>query len=282
MRTSIRAFVVVSLGVLLLSSCSTSKPTPTPTPTPSKTASPTPTAIAPRSVLFYFVGDTPSGFRLFSETHQVTGKDLLDTSMGLLLAGKVQPLDSNYSNIWGHGTTLISVKVSAGTVFVDFHLGKLNVGSEAESRAIDQLLWTAAGIDTSVTGIQLLVDGAKVESLAGHVDTRSVIKMGKSYDVLSALQISSINEGQVVANPVVISGMACTFEANVAWVLFKDSTSVKSGSTTAAIACPDRSAWKVDLGTLTAGSYRFVVKDFSAKDGSLVAQDDKNFVVKNS
>ena len=73
---------------------------------------------------------------------------------------------------------------------------------------------------------------------------------------------------------------ACTFEANVVWTLLKDRKVIEEGFTTAAAACPDRSAWKVSLPELKPGEYVFEAKEFSAEDGSLFALDDKKFVIK--
>ena len=111
------------------------------------------------------------------------------------------------------------------------------------------------------------------------MDASKKIMKQKSYEVLNALQISSFAQGDTVSNPVIISGEACTFEANVLWTLRKDDKLLKSEPTTAKSACPDRSTWSVELGNLAPGNYSFTVEEFSAKDGSLSARDDKSFIV---
>ena len=162
---------------------------------------------------------------------------------------------------------------------VDLHLGILNVGSEAELRAIDEIFWTIASFDPQITQMNLLVDGKKTDSLAGHVDASKTFTLQPAFDVLSPLQISSIREGESLTNPITISGEACTFEANVVWKLSKDGVLLKSGAETAQEACPTRSKWTLKLGELARGSYQLSVVDYSAKDGSLIAQDTKNFKV---
>ena len=82
-----------------------------------------------------------------------------------------------------------------------------------------------------------------------------------------------------MTSPVVVTGMACTFEANVSWELLQNKKTIDSGATTAALACPDRSAWKIDLGELAPGKYTIRVFDLSAEDGSVVSEDDKDFTV---
>ena len=271
-------FSIIALATLIvISGCSSTTPR-TVDPTPS----PMPTAMRVRSVSMYFVGDTPTGFKLFSEKYSLRGDyDLVTLALDELISGKAQPADKDYANLWGTGTSLNAYTLDGSIGVIDLKMGKLNVGAEAESRAIDQLLWTASGIDENIDGIRLLVDGEPIESLAGHVDATSVIKRQETYQVLSNLQISSFREGAVLKNPVNIWGQACTFEANVVWTLRKDGKVLKKAPTTAASACPDRSSWNVELGLLGVGSYSFTVQDFSAEDGSLSAQDNKNFTVTN-
>lgn len=260
---------------IALSGCSTtSAPAPEPTPIP------TPTRVPMKTVEMFYVGDTPTGFKLFSEKYsfQVAG-DLASEALARLISGRAKPIDPDYGNLWGSGTSLNVYTRDGATGIIDLKMGKLNVGAEAESRAIDQLLWTVSGIDPTITGILLLVDGQPIESLAGHVDASKKIMKQMSYEVLSNLQISSFAQGEILSTPVVISGEACTFEANVLWTLRKDDKVIKSEPTTAKSACPDRSTWSVTLGNLTPGNYSFTVEDFSAKDGSLSSRDDKTFTV---
>jgi hypothetical protein len=262
---------------LAISGCTSSTGrTPTPTPTPTATITPMPM----QEVKMYYVGDTPTGFKLFSENYSFQSSgDLVTEALSRLISGRAQPVDADYANLWGSGTSLNVFTKDGATGVIDLKMGKLNVGAEAESRAIDQLLWTAAGADPSITEILLLVDGERIESLAGHVDATRPIVKGNAYEVLNSLQISSILDAATLVSPVVISGEACTFEANVVWTLRKEGVVVKSAPTTAESACPDRGAWEVQLGELEAGNYSFIVEDFSAEDGSLSARDDKNFSI---
>jgi hypothetical protein len=260
---------------MAITGCSSQTRTATPSPTSTTIIEPVQT-----SNIFY-VGDTPSGFKLFSESYPVSGSDKnsLTHLISDLVSGKAQPLDPDYSNLWGTDTSLLSIKLVASLATVDLHLGKLNVGSEAEMRAIDQIFWTIARFNSTVTMMNLLVDGSKVESLAGHVDATNTFLLEPAFDVLNALQISSIHEGEKLVAPLIVTGEACTFEANVAWKLFQDAIVVKTGAVTAAEACPTRSKWTLNLGQLAPGNYKLLVQDFSAKDGAMIAEDSKNFEV---
>jgi hypothetical protein len=56
-------------------------------------------------VNFFFVSDTPRGFKLFSETQnfQVKEGDLNLQVISDLVSGAVVPFDPQYSNLWGNG-----------------------------------------------------------------------------------------------------------------------------------------------------------------------------------
>ena len=271
------AVVLIVATTLVLTSCGTKVPAPTATPTPSTSLTPAPKHFAQ----IFYVGDTPTGFKLFSENYPVadSGIPALAKLIGDLLNGTAKPRDPDYFNLWGNGSLLNSIKIVGSLVTVDLHIGKLNVGSEAEMRAIDEIFWSIAKFIPKITRMVLLVDGKKVESLAGHVDATKTFILEPTYDVLNAVQITSLHEGEKVVSPLTVSGEACTFEANVAWELSKSGAMVKSGAVTAKEDCPTRSKWTLNLGILSPGTYQLRAKDFSAKDGSLVAQDSKNFEV---
>lgn len=239
------------------------------------------TQVSNQTTEVYFVGDTAAGLRIFSEIREfpTSGGDWASELVGDLISGQLQPLDSDYVNLWDRSNRFLSLKVEGPLATLDLSLGKLNVGSEGEARAIDQLVWTITGIFPAVEQVRFLVDGKTIESFAGHVDTTAAFQRGNEYETLSAIQIESLNEGAELENPVKVEGSACTFEANVAWTLLRGEEVIAEGSTTAQEACPSRSTWSVELGDLEAGEYLFVAFEVSAKDGSVVSKDDKRFTV---
>jgi hypothetical protein len=229
----------------------------------------------------YFVADTPRGFKLFSEKRDFPqSSDFAQNIISDLVSGKITPNDADYANLWGSANSVNSIMTSGVNATIDLGTVFLNVGSEGEQRAIDQIVWTYLDLIPSMKSVRFLVNGQTVESFAGHVDTTGNFTRAPSYEVLNPLQISSIAEDMVLSNPINISGEACTFEANVLWRLSKDGVIIDEAPTTAATACPDRSAWSVALDELAAGNYKFEVLEYSAEDGSLFAIDNKNFKVK--
>lgn len=269
------ASLVVS--ALLLSGCGKSpSPTPSPTHTTSTpSSSPTPTVVT-KAYAQYWVADTSRGFRLYREFVRLeVTPDPITAALTALIAG--QPKDSDYVTLWPKETKINSVVVANDKATIDLTLGKMNVGAEAESMAIAQLVWTATAANTQVKRIQLTVDGKIVESIAGHVDATKPFTRGLTYEVLAPVWITSPEEGaKVSAQGFKLSGMASTFEANVAWKVFQNGKLVQQGSTTAAEAAPAWKPWSVSIAGLTPGEYMFIAMEFSPKDGSLVAQDTKN------
>lgn len=269
-------------SALLLGGCGKSPtPTPThststsPTSTPTSSATPTPTVIT-KAYAQYWVADTSRGFRLYREFVRLeVTPDPITAALTALIAGK--PKDSDYVTLWPKETKINSVVVAGDKATIDLTLAKMNVGSEAESMAIAQLVWTATAANTQVKRIQLTVDGKIAESIAGHVDATNPFTRGLTYEVLAPVWITSPEEGaKVSAQGFKLSGMASTFEANVAWKVFQNGKLVQQGSTTAAEAAPAWKPWSVSIVGLTPGEYMFIAMEFSPKDGSLVAQDTKN------
>lgn len=283
--TALAAVPGLALSLFLSGCSSTPSPTPTPSatptsasPTPTVTPTPTPTVVT-RAYAQYWVSDTARGFRLYREFVRLeVTPDPITTALNALVAGT--PKDTDYVNLWPKTTKINSVVIVGSKATIDLTLGKMNVGSEAESLAIAQLVWTATAANTKVKQIQLTVDGKIVESIAGHVDATKPFTRGLTYEVLAPVWITSPEEGATVnALGFKLSGMASTFEANVAWKVFQNGKLVQQGSTTAAEAAPAWKPWSVSITGLTPGKYMFIAMEYSAKDGSLVAQDTKNITL---
>jgi hypothetical protein len=97
-------------------------------------------------------------------------------------------------------------------------------------------------------------------------------------DSLSGVDID-LEQGEKLNSPILIKGASCAFEASINWELFSEDSLVQSGVTTAETACPDFGSWAIDLKELSPGSYKIRVWEDSAKDGSVVFEDDKDFTV---
>lgn len=284
------AFAAISalFVALALTGCG-SKATPVATPTASVVTSPTSTpttSVNPSptrtsgAVAQYWVADTARGFRLYREfLSAYLEPDAITVALVDLVSKK--PVDPDYVSLWPFDTRINSVKVVGDLATIDLTFGRLNVGSEGEELAIAQLVWTATAANYRVRKVAITRDGKTVESLAGHVDATKPFTRAPSYTVVAPVWITSPTEDQQVsAQGFTLEGMASTFEANVAWKVYKDGKLIKEGSTTAAEAAPAWTKWSVKIAGLTPGKYLFMAAEYSAKDGSLVAQDTKNATLK--
>ena len=278
----VTTFATLFLGVT--TGCTAESESPAPTISVSETPSPTASVEDIQDYSFYFVAETSQGFRLVPEVHQVSkiendlGEDKGLNSLRMLVDGQLPPYDGDHRTLWNNGTKVNSVTTTSGIATVDLTLGRISLGSESEQRAIDQMVWTLIQNDPTITAVKFTVDGVMTESLAGHVVFGQTFALSPSYEVLAPVWIDLLDRSDV-KNPVAISGSACTFEANVSWELAQGGDVIKSGSTTAATACPERSDWNLGLGELAPGNYVLEVSDFSAEDGSLVFADTKAFTV---
>ena len=228
----------------------------------------------------YWVANTARGFRLYREFVRLeVFPDPITAALRALVTS--QPKDSDYMSLWPLGTKINSVAVSENVATIDLTFDNLNVGAEGEILAIAQLVWTVTAADPSVTKISLLVDGKKVESIAGHVDARMTFTRAPTVEVLAPVWITSPEEGvEIGAKGFTLSGLASTFEANVVWKVSQNGKLIKQGSTTSLGAAPAWEPWSVVISGLTPGVYQFAAMEFSAMDGSLVAQDTKTATLK--
>ncbi|MEN9923552.1 MAG: hypothetical protein RIS09_1066 [Actinomycetota bacterium] len=268
---------------LLLAACA---------PSAEPTSSPSPSTSAPLQleVIGYFVADTPTGFRLFTETHTIvpddTYGDALAEDEGLaavdaLLQGRLEPTDPDYTNLWGE-SDLLSYAITNQVITLDIATPNLNVGSEAEMRAIEQLMWTFAANSEAYDEqkFEFLVNGEPVESFAGHVDLTEPLALPEAFESLNSVQLDFPTEGATVQSPVTFTGEACTFEANVAWRLYSsDGALVEKGFTMALAGCPTRSPFEFEVTIATPGEYEMRVIEYSMKNGKVRAIDTKTFTV---
>lgn len=261
-----RAAVAVA-SLILLSACGSPSPTPMPTPN------------TVQAKLFW-VADTGTAIRLFRESAAIerTATPGL-TALRYLVSH--EPVDPDYTSLWPRSTVINSVTIDGDRATVDIAKPSLNVGAEAESQAIQQLLWTLLAAEPRVRSMRITVDGRQVESLAGHVDATQPFRRPPAYEVVAIVWLLRPSEGQIIdGGAVTLAGMACTFEANVVWTIREGDKIVKSGSTTAAEACPTWSPWSVDVTGLAPGTYIADAADYSAKDGTLLVRDTKTFTVR--
>ena len=274
---------LVLISALVLSACGGTGPSDQPSTTSPSSNSPSsssPSVPAQSSaVALYWVGDTAKGLRLFREFKAAPkGVDPVITALETLFTSV--PQDRDYSNLWTTQAKVNAVTREGDLAYVDITPGRLNVGSEAETRAIDQIVWTTTAADPSIKKVRILIEGKQAQSLAGHVDLTQEFVRGLTYEVLADIWILKPEEAQAISGSLTVEGVATTFEANVAWRLTQNGEVIRSGSTTAAEAAPARAPWSFTVEDLAPGEYVVHASEYSAKDGSLVTEDTKTFTIK--
>lgn len=248
---------------------------------PSETATPTAAPPETEEVELYFAVSHPTDIDLIPETHELeveSDGDVLEAALAAITEGTIAPTDPDYANLW-RAVPLRGVEREGDVLRVD--LGGLlqGVGAEAEFVAIEQLVWTATGIEPGIRALMFTVDGETVETLGGHADARGEFSRGLPESTLSPLQIDAPAEGATVMSPLRASGIACVFEATFGWELLQNGMVVEEGFAMSDESCPTRAPWSLDLGSRPAGEYTLVITEYSMKDGSVASTDTKTFTV---
>jgi hypothetical protein len=260
--------------------------THTPTSTPSAGSSSTsgPAATQPVTLPVYFVGpvgDSKPTYRLFREfirddvPQPVT--DSTKARAALDLAMNAQP----YSNTDGYlqpwsGTRVTSVAVTPSRITIGLSNGGAK-GFDAETQrlAVQELVWTAqAAVGKGTIPVTFTVaDGSG--TLFGRFPASQTYNRPPSdqvYTDLAPIWVTSPARDLVLpaGKPVVVTGQAIVFEANVAWQLRRGTTVLKTGHVTASIGAPSQGTYSFSLGRLAPGTYSIRAYELSMADGSSV------------
>ncbi len=163
------------------------------------------------------------------------------------------------------------------------------VGRTAEQArlAAQQLAWTAtAAAQQADLAVLIGFEGDTVgrDRLFGSLSVAGAFHrpgVSLAYQDLSAIWVLQPDPGEIVHPTTVVSGQACTLEANVAWQLLRGGAVVRSGRTTATSGCPTRGTWSVAFKALAPGTYAFRAYEPSPKgDGTLEGLDTTTFTVR--
>lgn len=175
-----------------------------PGPAEESTATSTPTEPNPatsRAVPVYFVGDTPSGPRLYREFQRGTGPMSAETfALDAALAGA--SLDPDYRSAWPADTGVGGYFASEGEITVDL-VGDVHdrpAGmSEAEAGlAVEQLVRTAQALfQQGRVPVRLTIDNELSDQVLG-VPTSEPLAAGPDLEVLAHVSLSEPSEGRTI------------------------------------------------------------------------------------
>jgi len=199
-------------------------------------AASTPASTSPaasRALPVYYVADTAAVLRLYREFHAVPSADPPSDAVREMLA-RPTGFDPDYRSHWPAGTRLRSaVQHAGGVITVDLsgEARSAQVGSELAELTVQQLVYTVQGALQSTDPVRILIDGATVPDLWGHVSTAQPVQRADPDLTRSLVQIDNPAHGTQVGRTFTVSGEASAFEANVPWEVRRDGALIRSGFT---------------------------------------------------
>lgn len=197
--------------------------TVSPSPSESTSDDPTTTPEATVAAPVYYVGETPSGDRLYREFIRVPDSRRLSDAV-VAATVKRSDVDPDYTTLWPAGTEVLGVHFDGtgadGQLTID--LGgdlhdRVDGMSQREAElAIEQLIYTAQG--TAKAGrvpVQFLLDGKHTDTILG-VPTSEPLANGPVLQTLALVNISSPAEGdEISGDTLAVTGVGNSFEANI-------------------------------------------------------------------
>ena len=259
------------------------------TGSPSATSTPVPLVAVALPVYYLAPPTSPDGryglVRVFVPGQLPAAATLAQKADAALAAAVTVPADNpnRFVAAWPSGTTARYVALPAPEVGVSLSgPGVTGLPEQAQQLAVQALVWTVtAAVQQATAPVPVTVasGGPIFETVGTNVFKRPGAE--RQFEELAPIWVDSPYADQVLAagKAVVVTGLACVFEANVTWELRQSGSVVKQGHTTATSGCPQQGSWTVDLGTLAAGEYEFRAIEISMKDGSIAFQNIVPFSV---
>jgi len=278
-RTGRRSGVIVTLvaGLLLASCAGAGTPdaapdAPAPAPSPAPGSGPD-DPDATTLVEVHLVRSAPTTFYVEPVPVRIPGD--VDDEVSARIAAAIDallalttPEDPELFTSVPSGTTLRSVAVDSGVATLDLAGGIVgSSGSSAQEVTFAQQLAHTARVDTSIVAIRLLVDGAPIDELWGHLDWSGPIEPDPF--ALSPVTITVPLAGETVpAGVLTFRGQATVFEATVLVTLLGENGAViEEGFVTATTGAPDRGTWEWAVTLPGAGLYTIVAEESDPSDG---------------
>ena len=215
----VAASVVTALALSTGGGLQGSDPGPAEEPTATTSAT-EPNPVTSRAVPVYFVGDTPSGPRLYREFQRGTGPMSAETfALDAALAGR--SLDPDYRSLWPAGAVseayVMSEELITVTLMGDLHDRPAGM-SESDARlAVEQVIRTAQGaFGHGRIPVQLLLNGSRTDQVLG-VPASEPLAAGPALDVLAHVSLSEPSEGREVrkGKAITVDGVGVSEDGSV-------------------------------------------------------------------
>jgi hypothetical protein len=225
-----------------------------PGPADPPSSSSAPTAGSGTAVAAYFVGDSPTGPRLYREFQQVPSPAPGLAGLELLETG---PVDPDYTSAWPAGSFERLSDPEAGVV----HVYLTEAAPELEPLAEQQVVYTvSAGFQEPL-------------SVVFHrgADQSAPVPALPQLEVLSLVNLSDPAEGRTVSGDLAVRGVASSNEATVPWRIEREGDVVDDGFFTAEGWMGTRLfpfSGDLDVSSLDPGTYTLIVETDDASGGA--------------
>ncbi len=265
-------------------------PSATPEQTPPSSASPS-TSDGETVTSFdgpvpvYYVGDTPTGPRLFREFQAPQGDgDAL--TVAVRMATGFAPSDPDYRVPWPAGTTATATYDAAGDlVTVDLQSGhrparpprRHGRGRGADGAAAARPHRPGRGAGTAAGEVPL--DGEATDQLLGEPASEPLAE-GDPMQVQAPVWVIDPQDSTAFNGDLQVEGRGAFFEANVSWQVLQGGSVVKEGFATAEECCT-LAPFRFTVEGLAPGDYvlRVYDADVSGGEGPGEHEDTKRFTV---
>lgn len=259
------------------------------TGSPSATSTPAPTVAVALPVYYLAPPGSAGGryglVRVFVPGQLPANATLAQKADAALAAAVTVPADNpnRFVAAWPAGTTARYVALPAPEVGVSLSgPGVTGLTENAQQLAVQALVWTVtAAVQQAGAPVPVTVasGGPIFETVGSNVFKRPGAE--REFEELATIWVDSpyTDQALTAGKPVVVTGRACVFEANVTWELRQGGSVVKQGHTMATSGCPQQGSWTVDLGPLVGGQYEFRGIEVSMKDGGIAFQNIVPFSV---
>lgn len=228
-----------------------------------------------------YVGLTPAGPRLFTETHAVPGSrdPALTVAIRALLTDS--PRDDDYRNYLLRSHLHAKAVERDGTITIDFSAPPQRGSdmSDATVRMVVQaLVHTADSAVGSEVPVRFAVAGKPVSSLLG-VDTSRSIEPVDDSSVISPVAIDSPGETSLTRGDGAVRGRASTADGRVHWAVYEDAARPVASGRSEPGRCCELVPFTFRLPDLAPGAYTLVVGDGPDLTSDSTTVDTKHFGV---
>ncbi len=281
-RSLARALAVALAATLALSACTGTDEAADPTPAPTAPAVPAPdgdgadedgaTPETTEVVAVHLVRSGPTDFFIEPVPVRVPafGGSLsarITAAVEALLTLAVSPDDELFTSVPAD-TTLEMVSIDGSVVTLDLTGGIVgSSGSSSQETTFAQQLAHTARVDASIEAVAVMIDGAPITELWGHLDWSAPIAVDPF--ILSPVTITTPLAGdEVPVGEVTFRGQATVFEATVLVTLTDaDGTVVEDGFVTASVGAPSRGTWEWTVTLPGPGEYTVVAGESDPSGG---------------